>query len=360
MLFLAPAAEISDHPVGNKAALARVQAQNNDTRGTELGNTSCESWNVRMEKQEEDEEEEDEEDVHAMPFADFIATVLRLRMENRVSMSDMVDLRKLIHKCEKEVEERLNTIEEVNMLLNHALEERVFGHPLMSLLLNLPEVQQRLADSVKNHERSQKHVTHFLSIAARDVSTCGTSGLHLKQGVLSDDETAFAMLGRSEVCQCATSLRAELARSDSVPAPVFIGRGSEGPEIGQLSTDEVLQCVTELRSELNLVGFSQPQASTWEGGTWSGQQSCLCHPLQGENSCVCCDSQDFQVIQQVSTLPLLHDSFFAGAVTDDAASRARCYHHGHDFQPVGFECDKEEPRTPAHGDILGMGALDSR
>eukprot|EP00747_Dinoflagellata_sp_TGD_P212361 gnl/TRDRNA2_/TRDRNA2_85459_c0_seq1.p1 gnl/TRDRNA2_/TRDRNA2_85459_c0~~gnl/TRDRNA2_/TRDRNA2_85459_c0_seq1.p1 ORF type:complete len:454 (+),score=73.70 gnl/TRDRNA2_/TRDRNA2_85459_c0_seq1:89-1363(+) len=54
---------------------------------------------------------QEEEDVGVMTFADFLEMVIRLRAENTPSVADIVDLRKLIFKGQRQVAKRMHQIE---------------------------------------------------------------------------------------------------------------------------------------------------------------------------------------------------------------------------------------------------------
>jgi len=62
---------------------------------------------------------DDEEDAEvSLTFADFLEMVIRLRSTNQPSVLDVVDLRKLILKSQRNVVRRLDTLEELNARLN--------------------------------------------------------------------------------------------------------------------------------------------------------------------------------------------------------------------------------------------------
>lgn len=65
--------------------------------------------------------EEEEEEV-ALSFADFLEMVIRLRSTNTPSVLDLVDLRKLIMRSQRNVNRRLDTLEEINVRLSNELQ----------------------------------------------------------------------------------------------------------------------------------------------------------------------------------------------------------------------------------------------
>jgi len=63
-----------------------------------------------------------EEEEVALTFADFLEMVIRLRSTNQPSVLDLVDLRKLIMRSQRNVNRRLDTLEEINIRLNNELQ----------------------------------------------------------------------------------------------------------------------------------------------------------------------------------------------------------------------------------------------
>lgn len=70
-----------------------------------------ESDDIDSHAQRDSKAEEEEDDGPSMSFADFLEMVIRLRSENTPSVADIVELRKLIFKGQRQVARRLNHIE---------------------------------------------------------------------------------------------------------------------------------------------------------------------------------------------------------------------------------------------------------
>jgi len=78
-----------------------------------------------------------------LSFGDFIEMVIRLRSENRPSVLDVVDLRRLCLQSQHQTLERLDRVEELNTEVAEDVRQLICNHPMYRLVIDHPLLRER-------------------------------------------------------------------------------------------------------------------------------------------------------------------------------------------------------------------------
>eukprot|EP00927_Polykrikos_kofoidii_P073915 TRINITY_DN69930_c0_g1_i1.p1 TRINITY_DN69930_c0_g1~~TRINITY_DN69930_c0_g1_i1.p1 ORF type:complete len:665 (+),score=146.32 TRINITY_DN69930_c0_g1_i1:68-2062(+) len=109
------------------------------------------------------DDEDDDDGQVSLTFADFLKRVIRLRSTNQPSVLDMVDLRKLIQRCQRNVTRRLDRLEELNVRLTSEVQminkiiACLCSHDCMSALSSWCEQADRQPEEEDDEDEMHVH-----------------------------------------------------------------------------------------------------------------------------------------------------------------------------------------------------------
>lgn len=267
------------------------------------------------------QEEDVEEDEYAMTFLEFINTCVRLRSDNPASVTDLMDLRRLMMQMHNQTEFHMKAIEATNTRLHQDMETKVNGHPLMQMIRAHPSFRSHRSQERRTCELKEMSNSPAQSLDATPGRTPpalppsppppashGSSPtatfFRPSPGQENSPRPAYPEKTGSramavgdigaldgEVWDQESKYFAELLRSDAPSRGGSIRRSSSIPS---LSPDEIKQCVQGIRSELNAVDLDEgmPLSPVYRNldGEDTGR-SWACHPKILD----CCEDSGTQV-----------------------------------------------------------------